>query len=348
MTDRLQKIVIPENASVRSALEAIDRGAAEIALVLSEDRRLLGTLTDGDLRRALLRGASLGDPVLHFMQRSFTAVGVSVSRSEVLDLMRARTLEQIPILDDAGRLVGLHLLREIIGGEARSNWAVIMAGGRGERLRPITDSIPKPMIRVAGRPILERLVLHLAGFGIRRIFVAVNYMAEVIERHFQDGGALGCRIEYLRESKPLGTGGALSLLPERPRQPILVLNGDLVTQWDVGRMLAFHTEGRFRATVGIHEYVHTVPYGVVEIGEDGVVALREKPTVSWLANAGVYVLDPDLVERVPPDVHFPMPALVEECLDRHELVGAFRIEDEWVDVGRPQELKQARGEGEKE
>jgi dTDP-glucose pyrophosphorylase len=347
MFEQLEKIVITGDASLRTGMEALDRGAVEIALVVGPGGTLLGTLTDGDIRRAILSGASLEDTASKFMHRRFTAVGPSASRAEVLDLMRARTLQQVPILDEAGRLVGLHLLREILGASIRPNWAVVMAGGRGERLRPITDLLPKPMIKVAGRPILERIVLHLVGFGIRRIFLSVNYMGEVIEGHFKDGAALGCKIEYLKEGKPLGTGGALSLLPEKPDHPILMLNGDLLAQFNVENLLAFHADGGFKATVGVHEYVHTVPYGVVEREGDRITGIREKPTQTWLANAGIYVFDPGLVERVPKDTYFPLPALVEECLDRGEAVGAFPIKEDWIDVGHPKELRRARGEGDK-
>lgn len=346
MSQNLQKIVISEDDTLRRAMEAIDRGAVEIAFVVDKNEKLIGTLTDGDVRRALLQGAVLEDPVDRFMQRQFTAVGQSVGRTEVLDLMRARTLTQIPIVDSAGRLVGLHLLREIIGAQPRPNWAVVMAGGRGERLRPLTDSLPKPMVKVAGRPILERIILHLVGFGIRRVFISINYMGDVIEKHFGNGAGLGCRIEYLKEDRPLGTGGAISLLPEAPEQPLLVLNGDLVTQFSVASLLDFHVEGGFKATVGVCEYLHTVPYGVVDQDGNRITKLREKPTQSWLANAGIYVLDPEVLSRVPRDTYFPLPALVEECLDRGEPVGGFRIEEDWIDVGLPKELRRACGKGE--
>jgi dTDP-glucose pyrophosphorylase len=347
MSQNFEDTVVSESASLRTAMEVLDRGSLEIVLVVGPDGALLGTLTDGDIRRAILSGASLKDAVSGFMHRRFTAVDPSASRTEVLDLMRARTFQQIPIVDAAGRLVGLHLLREILGASIRPNWAVVMAGGRGERLRPITDSIPKPMIKVAGRPILERIVLHLVGFGIRRIFLSVNYMGDMIEGYFKDGTELGCNIEYVKEEKPLGTGGALSLLPEKPDHPVLMLNGDLLTQFNIGNMLAFHTDGGFKATVGVHEYVHTVPYGVVEREGDRITGIREKPTQSWLANAGIYVFEPDLVERVPQDTYFPLPTLVEECLDRGEAVGAFPIEEDWIDVGHAKELRKARGEGNK-
>lgn len=346
MSDRLARIIIPENASIRSALEAIDSGAVDIALAVDGDGKLVGTVTDGDIRRAILRGASLTDSITCCMSRKFTAVGTKATRAEVLDMMRARVFEQIPIVDESGRVVGVHLLREMLGAVPRPNWAVVMAGGRGERLRPLTDSIPKPMIKVAGRPILERIVLHLVGSGIRNIFLAVNYKAEMIQEHFGDGSAFGCRIEYLRETSPLGTGGALSLLPTLPEHPLLVLNGDLVTQFDVAGMLRTHTENGHKATVAVHEYLHIVPFGVLDVASDRVVGLREKPTQSWQTNAGVYVLAPELLTRVPKDTFFSLPALLEECLERGEHVGVFSLEDDWIDVGRHQELKRARGEGE--
>ncbi|HZJ50133.1 MAG TPA: nucleotidyltransferase family protein [Actinomycetota bacterium] len=346
ITEHLSRICIPATATLREALEAIDRGGLEIALVTDDLARLVGVVTDGDARRAILAGASLQDPAERLMQKRFTAVGTNATRAEVLDLMRARSFEQIPILDAMGRLAGIHLLQEIIGAVSRPNWALILAGGRGERLRPLTDFVPKPMIKVAGRPILERLVLHLVGFGIRRVFLAVNYKAEMIEGHFGDGSDFGCHIEYLREEKPLGTGGALGLLPAVPVDPLLVLNGDLVTQLDVGQMLAFHADGGYKATVGVHEYVHTVPFGVLELQEGSIVAVREKPTESWPTNAGIYVLDPELLARVPQATYFSLPELVEECIDRNEAVGAFQVEEDWIDVGRHQELQRARGETE--
>ena len=343
MPQRITDLSIGKDSTLRQGMEAIQRGACWIALVVDDDKRLLGLVTDGDVRRAILAGASLDDPVGPHMQTRFTAVPPAAGRSEVLDLMRARTFNQIPIVDEAGKLVGLHLLREIIGAMPRPNWAVIMAGGRGEQLRPLTDNVPKPMIKVAGRPILERIVLHLVGFGIRRIFLSINYLSELIEQHFGDGSRFGCRIEYLRESQPLGTGGALSLLPEKPEHPLLVLNGDLLTEFDVGSMIAFHAQGRYAATMGVHDYVQSVPFGVLDIAEGRVLGIREKPTMMYPTNAGIYVLNPALLDRVPRNTMYTIPALVEDCLARGESVGAFPIEDDWLDVGRPHELQRARG-----
>jgi dTDP-glucose pyrophosphorylase len=344
LPERIKHISIREDASLREAMEAIQRGACGIALVVDEAGILRGVMTDGDIRRAILAGAGLGDRVAPHMVRNFTSVAPAVGRSEVLDLMRARMFSQVPIVDEEGRLKGLHLLREVVGAQPRPNWAVVMAGGRGERLRPLTDAIPKPMVRVAGRPILERIVLHLVGAGIRRVFLSVNYLGKVIEDHFGDGSRHGCRIEYLREDRPLGTGGSLGLLPEKSQHPLLVLNGDLVTQFDVGAMIAHHCQGGFMATMGVHEYVHDVPYAVVDVVDGRLTRICEKPTMRWLTNAGIYVLDPAVVERVPANAACGVPDLFEDCRERGEAVGAFCIDDDWLDVGRHNELKQARGQ----
>lgn len=195
----LKRMQVPLKATLLQAMRAINSGGAAIAFAVNDRGKVLGTITDGDLRRAILNGATLQDcAVPAAMRKDFTFVSGRSGRVEVLDMMRARGISQVPILDRHGRLVGLHLLQDLIGAGPKPNWAVILAGGRGERLHPLTLHVPKPMIPVAGRPILERLVLQLVGVGIRRIFLSVNYLAEVIERHFRDGERFGCSIEYLR------------------------------------------------------------------------------------------------------------------------------------------------------
>jgi dTDP-glucose pyrophosphorylase len=342
MRTRLEACRVLVGATVREAMWALERGGAEIALVVDDNGRLVGTMTDGDVRRALLAGAALDSPLEPHIQRTFTAVTTQAGRAEVIDLMRARTIGQIPIISADGQLVGLHLLHEIIGAKERLNWAVVMAGGKGSRLWPMTEDIPKPMLRVAGRPILERVVLHLAGFGIRRLFLSVNYLADVIADHFGDGSRFGCQIEYLREEQPLGTGGSLSLLPEPPSHPLIVMNGDLVTEADIGAMLDFHARAGQRATVGVRRYSHTVPFGCVEVDGDRIVQMEEKPSLVRLVNAGIYVIDPDLVARVPIRQEYPMPRLVDDCIARGERVAAFEIEADWIDIGQRDQLKRAR------
>lgn len=333
---------VPAAATLRDAMLALERGAREVVLVVDETRRLCGLLTDGDVRRALLAGAALGDPIAPFIKHSFTQVGATAGRAEVLDLMQARRIGQIPVVDGDGRLVGLHLLHDVIGAPDRPNLAVVMAGGRGARLAPLTDHVPKPMIRVAGRPILERIVLHLVSSGIRRIYLAVNYLAQLIEDHFGDGARFGCRIDYLREERPLGTGGALALLPEPPAQPLLVMNGDLVTQADLGAMIDHHERGGQAVTVGVRRYLHTVPFGCVELDGERIVQFHEKPTLARLVNAGIYVFSPSLLARVERGVDYPITNLLDESLRRNETIAAFEIEDDWIDVGQREQLRRAR------
>jgi NDP-sugar pyrophosphorylase family protein len=278
------------------------------------------------------------------MNRRCVSVSDRSPRAEVVDLMQALQLRQIPALNEAGALVGLHLLHHILGHVPQPNWAVIMAGGKGARLGELTKTIPKPMLKVAGRPIIERLVYHLVGYGINRIFISTNYLAEIIENHFGDGSGFGCKIEYLRETpdEPLHTGGSLSLLPEKPTEPVFVCNGDLVTQVDLGSMFEFHQEGGYLATIGVRSYSHEVPFGCLEVSDGRVTSLVEKPTLTQLINAGMYVLSPEIIGRVPKK-HFPITNLFEQALQLGDKVGAFEIVDDWIDVGQREQLKQARG-----
>jgi dTDP-glucose pyrophosphorylase len=322
---------------------AIQQGNMGIAFILDERQRLVGTMTDGDVRRALLQGKSMGDPLLPHVQTRFTSVLPGVSRAEVLDLMQARGISQIPIVDGEGELKSVHLLREIVGAMERPNWAVVMAGGQGVRLRPITEHLPKPMIRVAGRPILERIVLHLVGYGFREIFLSVNYLAHLIEEHFGDGDRFGCRIHYLREEKAMGTCGALALLPDRPSHPVLVMNGDLVTQVKLDGLLNYHEAGEFAATIGVRRYYHRVPYGCLCLAGNGtVVSLEEKPLLERWVNAGVYLLSPGVIETVPRE-YFLMTSLLEGLIKDGRTLGAFEIEEDWIDVGQGEQLTMARG-----
>jgi dTDP-glucose pyrophosphorylase len=338
----LRDAIVSRSGTIRDGLAAVDSGAAGICLAVDGDGRLAGIATDGDLRRALLRGTELDDPLEPILNTAPAALGRSQTRADALDLMRARRIDAVPVVDDGGRPVALHLLHAFLEPETRSNWAVIMAGGRGTRLRPYTEATPKPMLRVAGRPILERIVLHLVGHGISRLFISVNYLAEVIEEHFGDGHELGASISYLREDRPLGTAGSLALLPSPPDLPIVVLNGDLVTSANMGRLLDFHHGGGFAATIGTRRYVHAVPFGCVERDGDRVVAIEEKPTIERDVNTGIYVLDPWVVGLVGRDTPMSMPDVLDEVLRRGEPIGAFEVEDDWLDVGHRDQLVRAR------
>ena len=338
-----QEYCVSDSGTLMDALEVIDRDAEGIAVVLDESQAVIGTLTDGDIRRALLLGKSLQAPLIEYTCSKFSFVGPEETRANVLDLMQARRLRQVPVLDKSRFLVGIHFLSHLLGEVDRPNWAVIMAGGKGTRLYPLTKDIPKPMVKVAGRPILERLVLHLVSHGIRRIFLSVNYLSDVIKDHFGNGECFGCQIEYLHEDEPLGTAGSLSLLPEEPIDPILVMNGDLVMSADLGAMLDYHERGNYHATIGVKTYSHQVPYGCVELDGDCIVGIKEKPDLIQQVNAGIYVLSSLSVKTIP-KVFYPITELFSSALSEGYKIGAFDLDCDWIDVGQHDQLKRARGQ----
>lgn len=339
-----------ESASILDAMSAIDRGVAGAAFAVAAGDLLVGVVTDGDIRRALLRGALLSDPVKPFIRSSPFVAKSADSRAFILDLMQARAISQVPVVNDEGQLVAVHLLRELLGRIDRPNMALILAGGRGTRLGPITNSLPKPMVPVAGRPILERLVNHISGFGISRIALSVGHLGDVIADHFGDGSQFGCEITYLSEDpeNPLGTGaplGSLSKLFPELSAPVLVMNGDLVTQFDVAAMLAHHQQAGAVATVGAFPYTHKVPYGVLQVNDAGhIQSIVEKPLRQELVSGGIYVFDPSILRKMPTDTFFPMTQVLTECIESGDKVSVWSLDEDWIDVGRPQDLAKARGQ----
>lgn len=341
--------LVGEDATVGDAMRSLEKTGYGLALLTDASGVLRGVVTDGDVRRALLAGSALEDPVVPHANPTPFTVGESETRAGVLDVMQAHGISVVPVVDGAGRVVGLHLLRGLIGKVNRPNVAVIMAGGRGRRLGPITDEIPKPMVKVAGRPILERLILHLVGNGISKIALSVNYLSDQVESHFGDGGDFGCEIGYLRESpdRPLGTAGSLSLLRGAgidPKEPLLVMNGDLVTQFSVAELLDRHTAGEATATVAARRYAMNVPFGVLNFDDNHrLTAIREKPTTELWINAGIYVVEPEVVASVPSGVEYDMTALLADEVARGGTVLVWPLEEEWHDVGQPDDLRRAQG-----
>lgn len=337
----LDDLVVPPEATVLQTMQVIDRSGVEVALVCDPRRKLLAVVTDGDIRRHLIRGGGLDSQVGQVGNRSFTAVPSTFSRIEAVQLMAERSWKSLPVVDAKGMLVDLHTIQTALLSQRSESWAVVMAGGKGERLGELTQAIPKPMLPIGDRPILERIVNHLVSHGIRRIFISVAHYAKQIEDHFGDGSRLFCRIEYLRETVPLGTGGPIALLPERPSAPLVVMNGDLLTSINISRMLAFHRAGEFAATLALREHVVKVPFGVAELEGPRVTRLVEKPTLNYRINAGIYVLSPEVVARVPGGRMFPITELFEGCLKDGLPLGAYHMQEAWNDIGLPEEYERA-------
>jgi len=340
----MKRYCVEPNTSLIECMRSMDIAGTGIALAVDSELHLIGTVSDGDIRKALLKGHPLDSSVSSHINRNCYHVLSTVPRAEVLDIMQARRFEQVPIVDEQGKVIGLHLLHDMLGNIVRPNWAVVMAGGKGMRLRPLTEKLPKPMIKVAGRPLLERIILHLVSHGIGRIFISVNHLAQVIEDYFEDGSKYGTKIEYLSEDNPLGSGGAISLLPGIPEQPLLVMNGDLIVDTNFTDMIEFHNQNDFYATMGVYSYFHQVPFGCVEMHGNRLAGLEEKPVLEKMVNAGIYVLSPQAVSAIPKNTYFPITTLFEDAIKNNLVCGTFPVEKEWLDVGSPQQLRQARGE----
>jgi len=341
VTDQLANFQIDSALTLQDAMQVIDRGAAQIALVVDDQQRLLGTLTDGDIRRGLLRGSSLETPVEQLMNRRFRFVRSSEDLAAVLEMMRRDELRQIPVLDEEGRVVQLLLLQELLSPPQLSNAVVIMAGGKGTRLRPHTEHCPKPMLPVGDQPMLEILLEQCIAGGFRRFYLSVNYLKEQIIDHFADGSRWGVSIEYLVENEPLGTAGSLQLLPDALTEPFLVLNGDVLTRLNPSQLLRFHNEHQAQATLCVRKHEFTVPFGVVLTNGVELAGFEEKPTYRHMVNAGVYVIDPQLLPLLPPHQSTDMPTLLQAAQQAGHLVAVCTIHEYWIDVGRPETLEEA-------
>lgn len=346
----LEQACARDTASLREVMQVIDRHASSLCVLVDDERRVVGVVTDGDVRRAFLAGASVGDPALPYATTTPQVVSEGSSRALVLDLMRALRISAVPEVDSDARIVRLHTLSDVVGTERLPNVAVVMAGGPGSRLGRLTRDTPKPLMTVGGRAIIDWIVLGLVGDGIREVYVSVNHLAERVEEHLGDGSRFGCTVHYLREERdrPLGTAGSLRLLREaRPdlTDPVVVMNGDLMVDYDARALLAYHAGHGASVTMGVRSYQHEVPFGVVERGADGhVTAVAEKPTLTLEINAAVYAVEPEVVDLLPEGAPSTMPWLVEQCLARDLTVAAWAISEDWIDVGTPADLARAKGQ----
>lgn len=339
----LNDLVVAPDEDLRRVLQVIDRCGLEVALVCDQDRRLRAVITDGDVRRALLRDECFDIPASAIGTADFIATDPDATRADALQVMVERSIKCLPVVDADGALVDLHTIKNCLTLQHCDSWAVVMAGGLGTRLGELTDGTPKPMLPVGDRPILQHIVEHLVSHGIRRIFLSVNYLASQVEEWFGDGSGYHCRIDYLREDRPLGTGGALALLPERPLAPLVVMNGDLFTRINIARMLAFHRAGDFRATMALREHDVTVPFGVAEVDGSRVSRLVEKPKLSYRINAGIYTIDPVLLDDIDTERLFPITELFAGALARDERIGAYHMQEQWVDIGVPEQFRSVQG-----
>lgn len=339
-----RKAVVGTQATVGEAVAAIESGSIQVALVLDDQNRLLGVVTDGDIRRGLLRGIPLSGLATDIMNRKPVSAPATLSRDDRLRMMRQKSIKQLPLLDEGGHLIVVETLDELLEPQRYPNAVLMMAGGLGERLGALTRDVPKPMLNVGGRPLLETIVRNFVQQGFDNIFISVNYKADVIKDHFADGTAFGANIQYVQETERLGTAGALGLLPTTPDLPMIVTNGDILTTINYGALLDFHNATPAEATMAVREHKVHVPYGVVSTSDGFLQSIREKPTESWFVSAGIYVIGNSVFDHVVPGVRIDMPTVLERVIASKGRVAVYPIREYWLDIGRLEDFEQAHAE----
>ncbi len=339
-----KKAVVRPDTTIRTTIEAIDSCGTQIAVVVDENNKLLGTVSDGDVRRAILKGILLENQVDQIMNPRPTTISSNESRESILALMRSRRFLQIPVVDNEGCLVAIEFLDELVQQTRRTNPVVLMAGGLGSRLQSLTADCPKPLLKVGSKPILETIIENFMEHGFYRFYISVNYKAEMIERYFGDGSRLGIEISYIRENERLGTAGALSLLPEGINEPLLVMNADLLTKVNFSHLLTFHSEHKPMATMCVREYEFQVPYGVVKVDKHRLLGIEEKPVQRFFVNAGIYALSPEVLKLIPANTFFDMPTLFEKIIQLHQETAVFLVNEYWMDIGQTDDFERANCE----
>jgi dTDP-glucose pyrophosphorylase len=337
-------IIVNESTIIMDVLKIIDKSSKQLAIVVDENNKLLGTISDGDIRRAILNKVSLEDTVEDIYFRTPTVANVNDSRESIIHICTSKKIHQIPIVDDNGNLVGLEILDELISKQSKPNKVILMVGGLGTRLKPLTNTTPKPMLHVGGKPILETIISKFASYGFVNIVLCVNYKSDIIKDYFGDGSRFGVNIEYVFEEKRMGTAGALSLLIENPDEPFFVMNGDLLTNVNFEHLLSFHLENSATATMCVREYDFQVPFGVVDLDDGKIKSIQEKPTHNFFVSAGIYMLSPSVLSHIPKDKFYDMPTLFEKMIELEEELVSFPIREYWLDIGRIEEFEKANSE----
>jgi dTDP-glucose pyrophosphorylase len=339
-----RKILVSPSATIRETIEKIDSNSLQIALVIDEQLNLLGTVTDGDIRRALLKGVPLQTTVNEIMNTHPVTIQPNEETRQILKIMEANRLRHLPVVDEQGSLKGVELLESFIHPPRLDCWVVLMVGGLGKRLGSLTKDCPKPLLKVGNKPILETILEKLGECGFHQFYFVVNYKAEMIQAYFGDGSHWGLEIRYIHEQKRMGTAGGLKLIPEKLPQPILVMNGDLLTTLNFRQLLQFHTEMHVKATMCVRQYEIEVPYGVVKVENQRLANIVEKPIHQFFVSAGIYVLEPDALEYIPDNSYFDMPNLFQKLIAENSDIAAFPLREYWVDIGKLDDFHRANVE----
>ncbi|URN96112.1 MAG: nucleotidyltransferase family protein [Candidatus Pristimantibacillus lignocellulolyticus] len=335
-----EKIIVFNKQTLFETMRIIDKTALQFAVVLDEQRRLLGTVTDGDIRRGILRGNGLEVPITSIMNPNPISAREGQKNYKYHKIMKSKMLKQLPIVDRENRIIDI-IFFDSVDRLSNKNTVVLMLGGLGTRLRPLTDDTPKPMLRVGNKPILETIVESFKQYGYSNFIFSVNYKKEVIKDYFQNGEHFDISIDYVEEDTRMGTAGALSLIKNRPSKPFFVMNGDLLTQINFDQLMEFHQEQNSVATMCVREYEFQIPYGVIETSGTRLVTIKEKPVHRSFVNAGIYVLSPEVFNYIPANTFYDMPTLFEQLIEAGLKTTVFPIHEYWLDIGKMDEYERA-------
>ncbi|MDX1811592.1 MAG: nucleotidyltransferase family protein [Gammaproteobacteria bacterium] len=336
-----RKVTILPSETIKAAIRVIDEGALQIAFVVDEQGQLQGTVTDGDIRRAILKGSSLEDEVALIMNSRPITAKEGDRKDDHYRYLEKTGFHCIPVVDKNNHILKLIVAEDLFLKKTYQNPVILMAGGLGMRLRPLTDKCPKPLLKVGDKPLLDTILTNLAEQGFVNFYLSVNYKSEMLKDYFGDGKDWGVNIQYLEESSPLGTAGSLRLLQSSGDLPMIVVNGDVLTKVNYLQLLDFHHRHAFAATMCVKQYEHQIPYGVIEVDSARLVDVKEKPVFSYFINAGIYVVNPDLVSHIPDNKRFDMTDLFSMINEQSMEAGVFPIREYWIDIGRTEEYRQA-------
>ncbi|MCY6958628.1 nucleotidyltransferase family protein [Clostridium brassicae] len=329
------------DSTIKDAMECIDKNLIGAALVVDDNKHVKGIITDGIIRRAILKGYTIQENIEGIYNKEFKYVDKFVSKKKVKEFMLKYKIRQVPLLDEKGILEDLYFLDDIISYDKKDNYVFILAGGLGTRLRPLTENIPKPMLKVGDKPILERIIEQFKEFGFKNFIISLNYKGEIIEDYFKDGKEFDVNIEYVRETKKLGTAGSIKLAEDKFKKPFIVINGDILTGIDFDAFLSHHMNNKFDVTVGARNYEMKVPYGVMVTDDILIKSLEEKPVYTFYINSGVYALSENVIKYIPEDEEYNMTDLIEDVINNDGRSGVYQITEYWSDIGQMEDFKKA-------
>lgn len=336
-----KKAIVTNKDTLLNTMKIIDDSSLQFAVVVDEKQRLLGTVTDGDIRRGILRGEGLDVLITSIMNPTPISARSGLKYHKYKQLMKSKMLKQLPIVDEFNRIIDI-IFADNLATSLNKNTVVLMLGGLGTRLRPLTNNIPKPMLKIGNKPILETILEGFKQYGYSHFIFSVNYKKEVIQDYFQNGEAFDVTIEYIEENKRMGTAGALSLLENRPTRPFFVMNGDLLTQVNFDQLMQFHIEHQSIATMCVREYEYQIPFGVIETDGPNLISIHEKPVHKKFVNAGIYILNPEVFEYIPKNEFFDMPDLFQRIISNKQQTTVFPIREYWLDIGHVDDFEKAQ------